>query len=165
MTVYSLRGGAFVLLALLAGAAQADAWDRLYGRWTGRGEVSGMAADVGLEFRRTLDGQGRHLSFANRMTGKDGKVWLFRAEALYLCDAVGSCRGHWYDNRGMVLPLTVVTREDRVVVDWGEEATERGRTTYRLMGDGQVEIIDEVLDKSGAWRQFGRIEAERQAGP
>ena len=152
---------ALALLALSTGAAHADAWDRLYGRWTGRGEVSGMAAEVELEFRRTLDGQGRHLSFANRMTGNDAAVWMFRAEALYLCDSAGACRGHWYDNRGIVLPLAVVTHEDRVVVDWGDDATERGRTTYRLAADTRLEIIDEVIDKDGTSRIFGRVDAAR----
>lgn len=163
-----MRGRAISMIAVVglhASAVRADAWDRMYGTWSGRGTMSRMAADVELEFRRTLDGQGRHLRFENRMTAEDGKVWLFSAEALYVCDDTGACRGHWYDSRGMVLPLTVVSHDDRVVVDWGDEATERGRTTYRLAGDGRLEITDEVVDKSGAWRQFGRIEAERQAGP
>jgi len=151
----------FALLALSTGVAHADTWDRLYGRWTGRGEVSGMAAEVELEFRRTLDGQGRQLSFANRMTDNDGKVWKFRAEALYLCDAAGACRGHWYDNRGIVLPLSVVTHEDRVVVEWGADVTERGRTTYRLAAAKRLEIIDEVIDKDGTSRIFGRVDAAR----
>ena len=156
-----MRGVALVLLALTAGGVRADAWDALIGRWSGSGEVSGMAAVIELEFRRTLDGKGRHLSFANKMTAQDGKQWMFRAEALYLCDATDACRGHWYDSRGMVLPLAVVTHADRIVVDWGNASTERGRTTYLVKPDGPLEITDEVLGKDGVWKTFGRTSAER----
>ncbi len=151
-----MRTLVLALLALAAGGARADAWDALYGRWSGTGEVNGMAAAMELEFRKTLDGQGRHLSFANRMTAKDGQEWMFRAEALYLCDAAGACRGHWYDSRGMVLPLVVASHDDRVVVDWGDAATERGRTTYRVTADRRLEVMDEVLAKDGSWKVFGR---------
>jgi len=148
---------AILALVLSAGGAKADAWDQLYGRWTGTGEVNGMAAEVELEFHRTLDGHGRHLRFANRMiAAKDGKEWLFRAEALYLCDESGDCRGHWYDSRGAVLPLVVASHDDRVVVEWGDMTTERGRTTYRVTEGSSLEITDEVLSKDGGWKVFGR---------
>jgi hypothetical protein len=165
VNVHKARVLLLAVLALAAGVAHADAWGRLYGSWSGRGTVSGMAAEVELEFRRTLDGLGRHLRFENRMTAEDGKLWVFRAEALYLCDATGACRGHWYDSRGMVLPLTVVSHDDRIVVDWGDATTERGRTSYRLAADGRLEITDDVLGKDGEWRPFGRVDAVHRAGP
>ena len=151
-----MRAAFLPALALAAGGAHADAWESLHGRWTGAGEVSGMAAEVELEFRETLDGHGRHLTFANWMTAKDGKEWMFRAEALYLCDEAGVCRGHWYDSRGVVLPLAGVTHADRIVVDWGDTTTERGRTTYLVTPDRRLEVTDEVLGKDGRWRVFGR---------
>ena len=61
-----------LLLAFVAGGARADGWDRLYGHWAGTGTVNGMAAVVEFEFRDTLDGRGRHLSFVNRMTTEEG---------------------------------------------------------------------------------------------
>jgi hypothetical protein len=151
-------------LALAAGRAHADAWESLHGRWTGAGEVNGMAAEVEFEFRETLDGYGRHLTFANRMTAKDGTERVFRAEALYLCNEAGVCRGHWYDSRGVVLPLAGVTHADRIVVDWGDTTTERGRTTYLVTPDRRLEVTDEVLGKDGRWKVFGRT-TSRPAHP
>ena len=146
---------------LAAGSANAaDVWASLHGRWTGGGEVSGMPAAVELEFRPALDGRGHHLRFGNRMTMPDGKAWAFRAEALYLCAGDGSCRGHWYDNRGMVLPLATTGLDGRLVVDWGDDASECGRTTYRIV-DGRLEITDEVRGKDGAWKAFGATTATR----
>jgi hypothetical protein len=149
-------------LFLCSGAALAGGpWDALAGRWTGEGDVSGMTAAVALVFRPTLGGQGHHLSFENHMRGEDGQEWLFRAEALYLCAADGSCRGHWYDSRGTVLPLRTVSESDRVVVEWGDAATERGRTTYRLLPDGGLEITDEVTGQDTTWSVFGKTLARR----
>lgn len=159
-----MRAAFLLTLALAACGAHADAWESLYGRWAGAGEVSGMTAEIELEFRETLDGQGRHLAFANRMTAKDGKEWMFRAEALYLCDEAGVCRGHWYDSRGVVLPLGVVTQPDKIIVDWGDATTERGRTTYFVTPDRRLEVTDEVLSKDGHWKVFGRT-ASRPARP
>lgn len=159
-----MRGAIALALALSFGSAHADIWESLSGRWTGEGKVSGMAASVELEFRSALDGGGRHLTFYNRMQGADGKIWPFRAEAFYLCGKDGVCRGHWYDTRGMTLPLQTASHGDRLVVEWGDEATERGRTTYRIGEGGALEITDEVRGKDGAWSVFGNTRAVRAAG-
>jgi hypothetical protein len=140
--------------------SSADPLPALQGRWQGEGEVSGMRATIALEFRSAFGGRGYHLDFENRMTAKDGKAWTFAAEALYRCDGKGSCDGHWYDSRGMVLPQRVTADADRLVVEWGDAGTERGRTTYRL-DEGALRITDEVLSQDGSWRVFGTNRATR----
>lgn len=156
-----MRRALLIGVLLVAGnATAADIWTSLHGRWAGSGEVSDMPAAVELEFRPALDGRGHHLRFSNRMTMRDGKPWLFRAEALYLCTENGSCRGHWYDNRGLVLPLATTAHADRLVVAWGDDTSERGRTTYRLVGE-RLEIEDEVRGKDGVWKAFGATRATR----
>lgn len=143
--------------------AQTNPWDALVGDWRGTGQVNGMAAKLHLQFKTTLDGRGRRLSFENQMTAADGKVWRFLAEALYLCDLDGHCRGQWQDSRGMLLPLQTHSEPDRVIVNWGDDSSERGRTTYRIEPDGALHITDEVLKPDGVWVPFGRSRAERKA--
>ncbi len=152
----------FLILGLLCAdaARAAGVWESLHGRWSGGGQVSGMAASVELEFRPALEGRAHHLAFHNRMRMPDASVWPFRAEAFYLCDAEGICRGHWYDSRGTILPVVATSADDRLVVEWGGEGTERGRTTYRLTEDG-LEIVDEVQGPDGSMRPFGRTELAR----
>jgi hypothetical protein len=149
------------ILVVAAPQARADVWSALEGSWRGGGTVRAMAADVELVIRPALDGRGRHLAFRNRMRGAEGKEWLFAAEALYQCDAAGACRGHWYDSRGEVLPLVASAGTDRLVVEWGDASTERGRTTYALERDDELAITDEVLGRDGAWREFGIARAGR----
>lgn len=159
--------------ALVAGAlffaassgAQADVWADLLGHWQGNGQVRGMPAQIDLTFRTTLDGRGRHLAFANTMRTPEGKDWRFLAEALYQCDAAGACRGHWYDSRGMVLPLVTSAESDRVVVEWGDAASERGRTTYIVLAPESLAIRDEVLGADGVWKVFGETTVQRASAP
>ncbi|HJR72437.1 MAG TPA: hypothetical protein VJ806_02210 [Luteimonas sp.] len=160
-----MRAAVAGFLMLACGTARADIWESLAGRWTGSGEVSGMAAKVELEFRDALGRRGRHLSFSNDMRGADGKVWPFRAEAFYLCEKSGACSGHWYDTRGMTLPLKTSSQKDRLMVEWGDESTERGRTTYRIDPDGKLRITDEVRGKDGVWKVFGKTVATRAGAP
>ncbi len=160
---------AVALLLPVASASEAEniatnPWNVLAGEWRGEGEVSGMAANVRLRFEPTLDGRGRRLSFENSMTAKDGKTWRFLAEAIYLCEADGRCRGQWQDSRGMLLPLATQSLPDRVIVDWGDATSERGRTTYRIADDGSLHMTDEVLGKDGAWKTFGQTKAWRVLG-
>jgi hypothetical protein len=151
-----------LLTGLSAMPAEAGIWEDLAGHWIGTGEVRGMSAQIDLRFRMTLDGRGRHLEFRNHMHGADGTSWLFSAEALYLCPSEDKCTGHWYDSRGVVLPLAVTTLADRVVVDWGDGGTERGRTTYSLEDEGTLSVLDEVAGKDGEMRMFGRTLLSRK---
>ena len=155
----ALAVGALLLAA--APGAQADAWAGLLGHWQGSGEVRGMPARIDLTFRNTLDGRGRHLAFDNTMRTPEGTDWRFLAEALYQCDAAGACRGHWYDSRGMVLPLVTHAESDRVIVEWGDAASERGRTTYIVQSPESLAIRDEVLGADGLWTVFGETTAQR----
>jgi len=158
-----MRAGCLLAFVALAGCgtANADPWQALEGAWTGAGTVRGMPAAIELRFRPALAGRGRHLRFRNVMRSEAGEH-VFGAEALYLCDAGGGCRGHWYDSRGVVLPLSVALHADRVVVDWGDDASERGRTTYRPLGDDALEIIDEVRGADGTFKRFGETRARKR---
>jgi hypothetical protein len=157
-----MRIGTMMFALFACGNAHAGAWESLEGRWHGEGTVRGMHAQIELVFRPALESRGRHLAFRNRMRGEDGVHWLFVAEALYRCDDAGACTGHWYDSRGMVLPLSATQHADRVVVEWGDAATERGRTHYVLEADGSLAITDEVRGEDGEWRAFGETRATRR---
>jgi hypothetical protein len=149
------------LLLVAAPCVAADPWTSLHGHWRGVGTVRGMQADIDLTFRPALAGQAHHLRFSNLMRGEDGREWRFLAEATYLCSDAGVCRGHWYDSRGAILPLTARSQARALVVEWGDAATERGRTTYAIQDDGALAIIDEVQEAAGEWTVFGETRSTR----
>ena len=56
----------------------------------------------------------------------------------------------------MFRPLDARRDGDALVSKWGTPDTEEGETTYRLLPDGTMEVIDRVKGKDGTWREFGR---------
>lgn len=92
----------------------------------------------------------------------DGKAWHFKADAFYRLQEDGSISGHWFDLRGISLPLVGRVDGDAMLVDWGNEASaERGRSTYRLVAEA-LEVIDEVYGKDGTLDVFGLTRLTRQ---
>ncbi len=45
---------------------------------------------------------------------------------------------------------------DALVSQWGTPDTEQGETTYRLLPDGKMDVVDRVKGKDGTWRTFGQ---------
>jgi hypothetical protein len=84
------------LPALAQDGAAAAFLGRLAGKWQGAGEVRQMAADMRMHWEPVLDGEFHRLSMENRMTGKDGQSWHFKAQAYYrvLKDGALAVFGH-----------------------------------------------------------------------
>ena len=74
----------------------------------------------------------------------------------------GGYRGMWFDNSGMFRPLDARRDGDALVSKWGTPETEEGETTYRLLSDARMDIIDRVKSKDGMWREIGRSTVEKQ---
>jgi hypothetical protein len=155
-----------LLLALAAPPAFAEEsaasafFGRLAGEWQGTGEVSAMAADMRMTWEPVLDGRFLRLTMDNRMTGAEGKAWHFKSQAYYRIEKDGTITGTWFDSRGITLPLTGGVEQDVMTIQWGTEASERGRSHYRLSADA-LEVTDEVLAREGEWQVFGRTRLAR----
>ena len=48
-----------------------------------------------------------------------------------------------------------------LVAKWGTPETEVGETTYRLVSDHEMSVVDRVRQKDGTWREFGRSTLSR----
>ena len=162
----AMRSTAALILAFALQAAQAEEppatafFAKLAGHWHGNGEVRKMAADMRMHWEPVLDGQFQRLSMEDLMTGTDGKTWHFKAQGYYHVAKDGTITGSWFDSRGISLPLTGGVEGDTMTIDWGTDAIERGRSTYRL-GDGALEVTDEVYTKEGELQVFGRTRLKR----
>jgi len=146
-------------LAVAAGlVAQADKdllLSRLAGQWSGNGTVLNQPAKIGMEWAWELGGQFLKLSFKNEM-GTAPRVTVFEGHAYYRVVSEGRYRGMWFDNSGMFRPLDARREADALVSQWGTPETEQGETTYRLLADGKMDVVDRVKSKDGTWRTFGQ---------
>jgi hypothetical protein len=160
---------AALLLGLaIAGAATAEesasarALTALVGDWQGEGTTSDMPSKQRLHWETVLGGQFVRLTLDNRMETPDGKEWHFQAQALYRVLPDGTIAGTWFDSRGFTFPLKGRADDSGVLtIDWGSDDTERGLSRYRIE-NGRLEVTDEVQDKDGTIRVFGRSTLERQ---
>jgi len=155
-------------VALAAGLAAQNGKDplllQLAGKWSGTGTVLNQPAAIEMEWAWELGGQFLKLTFTNQMpstrsarSGQGaGDVNVFAGHAYYRAVGDGRYRGMWFDNSGMFRPLDARREGDALVSQWGTADTEQGETTYRLLPDGKMEVVDRVKGKDGTWRTFGQ---------
>ena len=129
---------------------------RLAGRWTGSGTVLNQPSKISLTWTWELNAQFLRLTFSNEMPKT-----TFEGHAYYRPLGGGRYRGMWFDNAGMLRPLDATRDADALVATWGTPDTEEGETTYRLLSDSEMEVVDRVKSKDGTWREFGRSRLRR----
>lgn len=146
-----------IILAVLALNAAAQTFPgRLSGSWKGEGRIFGAPAKAGMRWEPILGGKFVSLTWRNEWKGQDGKPQVFEGQGVYKALTDGTCNGWWFDSRGMVLPIESTFDETVLNSNWGSPETESGRTTYRLVDESQVEVVDSVRMKDGSWREFAR---------
>ena len=134
-------------------------FSRLVGQWSGTGTVLGQPAKIEMSWTSELGGQFFRLTFRNQMPKS-----TFEGHAYYRVPLVPSTtlsagaryRGMWFDNSGMMRPIDATSDGEALISKWGTPDIEEGETTYRLLTDGSMEIVDRVKGKDGTWRQFGQ---------
>jgi hypothetical protein len=115
----------------------------LHGSWQGAGTMFGRASTARLEVRPTLGSAFLELSW---------RASDFEGRAFYRPAGVsGRWRATWFDNRGTSFPIEAVAAGRTLTAEWGSAGTERGRTIYRLLPDGRLEVTDHA-----GGREFAR---------
>ena len=138
-------------LALVFQVSADTLLSRFAGQWTGTGTVLNQPSKLSINWTWELNGQFLRLTFRNEMPKA-----VFEGHAYYRPSGDGRYRGMWFDNSGMLRPLDATRQGDALVSKWGTPDTEEGETTYRLLPDGKMDVVDRVKSKDGTWREFGR---------
>ena len=148
-----VRLWAALLLCLVAAPAFASdgpsalAW--LEGRWRGTGTMFGRTSEATLEVRPALDGRFTELSY--RASGFEGRAFYRPVED-------GRWQATWFDNRGISFPIEATLSGQILTANWGSAETERGRTVYRLLPDGRLEVTDNAGGRDFATHVLSRAE-------
>lgn len=139
----------------------------LTGRWEGTGTILGQPARVELEWAPVLGDRFARLTWVSQI-GPAPKTQRFEGHAYYSrLRPEGQYRATWFDSSGMARPISAAIEgppggyPSALVAAWGTPETEQGETTYRRLSPDQLEVVDRVLGKSGAWREFGRSTLRR----
>ncbi len=149
---------AAVTFFAVSAAAKEEEWpmDWLLGIWHGEGQLMRAESRTVLEARRVLDGHFLELSYRADMAIPDGESVRFEGRAFYRNTGDGRWEGSWADSGGELHPLAGTLTGKSLQTIWGTPVTKLGRVTYRLMEDGRLEVVDEIMTSRGGWQEFGR---------
>jgi len=142
---------AVVLVATAAAAQQPAALDWLHGSWSGTGTVQGSPSEATLEAAPALGG--RFVELRYQFVTRGERPFRFEGRGFYRAEGE-AWRGQWFDSTGATRPLDGTVTGTTLTTQWGEAATEQGRTTYRLEAPNALQVTDEVLRGDGQWRVF-----------
>jgi hypothetical protein len=136
--------------------------DLFAGRWHGEGTILGQPARAELTVERVLDGRFTRLHWVSHI-GPPPTTQRFEGHAYYSrLSPEGHYTATWFDSTGAVRPIRAgPDGMTAVIAHWGTPDTEQGETTYRRASPDALEVVDRVLGKNGAWREFGRSTLRR----
>lgn len=152
-----VRSKIIILLFLLAVTgihAQEDTTfkEGIMGPWEGKGTLFGTDATFKMHWETALNDKFLRLSFQNAFVDKSGTQRVMKANAYY---NLGKKEGYWFDSRGLMLPLTLEPDVQSLIVLWGDESSERGKTIYTLLDKERLSVEDYVF-KDNAYVPFGK---------
>lgn len=79
----------------------------------------------------------------------------FEGVGYYRLQSGPSVLGFWADNGGDLHPITAEISPQAVVSHSGKAGGKQGRTEYRLLEDGSVQVTDWLLTAEG-WKLFNK---------
>jgi hypothetical protein len=129
---------------------------RLAGGWIGTGSVLDRDSHVELTVTPVLGGRFLELRWVNG-GGEDGRE-LFEGLAVYEEKADGTLAASWWDSLGARHEVAAAVEGAAITALWGD----RGRTVYRLLETGELEVTDSVRREDGDWSEFGRCTLRRK---
>lgn len=154
-----------LLLLVVPGLAssQEDKFlQRLQGDWEGAGQAFGGPARLRVKWEWVLENKFLRLSLKSEMSAADGAKRLFEGQAYYRSDGADKYVAHWFDSRGVTFPIKAQLDGSTLVAWWGSPETEQGKSTYQLIDDTTMEVVDSVKQKDGTYREFGRAKLNRR---
>ena len=154
------------LLLLLLVPAHASSQDdkflnRLQGDWEGDGKAFGGAARLRIKWEWVLENKFLRLTLKSEMSAADGAKRIFEGQAYYQAEGADKYVAHWFDSRGVTFPIKAQLDGNTLVAWWGSPQSEQGKSTYQLIDETTLEVVDSVKQKDGTFREFGRAKLKR----
>ena len=131
----------------------------LVGTWEGGGKHSGRDSKAILKADFSLGGRYVELSYRLDLGDPKESAFLrgtFEGRAFYWPLEDGGWKAFWFDSWDNRLPVSARVEGQMLTADWGDAGTQRGRTIYRLLPDGRLEIVDFLRSPGGKQREFAR---------
>ena len=125
----------------------------LNGNWAAEGTAFGKPARVTMRWEAVLAGKFARIDY--RIEPKDEDA-VFEGTGFYRPRKGAAYDGTWFDSQGAMHPLEASFTGAKLTTHWGVKGKTYGRTTYTMVDHTNVEVVDEIIDKNGAWKEFAR---------
>ncbi|WP_422104058.1 hypothetical protein [Winogradskyella sp.] len=122
--------------------------------WEGTGTLMGKKATFKMNWQNVLNDQFIKLEFQNEHQSENNEAIVFKATAFYNIINDTIVTGHWFDNRGISLPLKGQVNDDTLTIFWGNSDTETGKTIYKYINDSSLHVEDYILSNA-TYHKFG----------
>lgn len=149
------------LIPVLASPQQDKFLSRLQGDWEGDGKALGGTAHLRIKWEWVLDNKFLRLTLKSEMTTANGAKRVFEGQAYYRSNGADKYAAHWFDSRGVAFPINAQLDGNTLVALWGSPESEQGKSTYQLIDETTMEVVDLVKQKDGTFREFGRAKLKR----
>lgn len=142
-----------LLFAMFAG--ELSPFDPLLGEWTGTGNLRGAPVNVTYSWKKMLADKFVSLDYGTTdpKTGREA----FSGHAMYK-----PAEGTWHDSNGAIYPISWKMEDGAIISEWGIAGTIQGKSVYRVKAADEVEVVDYVKGRSGAWSEFAHYTAHRK---
>lgn len=136
--------------------------EKLVGDWKGEGKAFGMSSKVEMKWERVLSNKFVRLQYKTEMQSAKGEAEVFEGVGFYKFLGNDKYQGTWFDSTGDRHPIDAIFADGALTSNWGTPETKLGRTIYHLIGLDQLEVIDSIRQKDGAWKEFSRATLRKQ---
>lgn len=129
---------------------------RLVGTYEASGTSFKKPAKLAMRWAADLGGAFVRIDYRiDTSTPRDRE--RFDGVGYYKTGGVNRFVGTWVDSQGAIHPLDASAAGTTLTTFWGERGKGAyGRTTYRLLDDRRVEVVNSVQNENGAWNEFSR---------
>jgi len=155
--------GLFLSLPVTGARSETEQFlNRFQGSWEGEGRAFQMTARLQMKWEWVLGDKFLRLSLRNTMRGTNGQTQVFEGHAYYRSSGESRYEGKWFDSRGESFPIKAQAEGDALLALWGTPEQEQGKSIYRIIESGKMEVVDSVRQKDGTWKEFGRFVISRE---
>lgn len=123
-------------------------------KWEGTGMLMGKKATFAMDWQSVLNNQFIKLDFQNKRKSSDSKDIIFKATAFYKIVDGTKIIGNWFDNRGVTLPLKGSVNNNSLIIFWGNDESEKGKTIYSHTDNNEIYVEDFIFN-NGEYIKFG----------
>ena len=135
---------------------------RVQGNWLGEGTIFGNAAVVQIKWESVLASKFMKLSLRHEVSTPNNSKQIFEGLAYYQPQGTDKYAAHWFDSRGVTFPIKAYVEGNTLTSLWGSPDKEEGKSTYQLIDDSTLRVVDSVKQKDRTFREFSSATLKRK---